>query len=164
MRYKFVQRILIDPNLTLLNVDSMEQELGDLLSQERLVSRLAACFGVLALLLAAVGLYGVTAYSVSRRTSEIGVRSALGATPAGIVGLVLKGALAQIGIGLAIGIPASLAAGRVLADQLYGVRASDPIALSIAAFALLSCAGAAGLIAAVRATRIDPVKALRAEG
>ncbi len=153
----------IDPNLTLLNVQSMGEELEELVGQERLIARLAACFGLLALLLAAVGLYGVTAYSVSRRTSEIGVRNALGATPAGIVRLVMAGALAQIVIGLAIGVPVSLAAGRLIAGQVYGVKTSDPMVLGAAGAILLLCATTAAALAARRAIRIDPVKALRAE-
>jgi len=152
-----------DLNLTLVDVVPMAQQLSDLLTQERLIARLAACFGLLALLLASVGLYGVTAYAVSRRTREIGVRTALGATPARIVGMVLSGAMTQIGIGLAIGIPGALAAGRVLGDQLYGVKTSDPMVLSAAAAAILACAVLAGFIAALRAAGIDPVRALRAE-
>jgi len=153
-----------DPNLTMLNVTTMEEQLGELLGSERLLARLAELFSVLALVLASIGLYGVTAYSVSRRTSEIGVRTALGATQWRIVRLILRGAMTQIGIGLALGIPAALAAGRVLADQLYGVKTSDPFILGSAALILAASAAAAGLIPAIRASGIDPVRALRVDG
>jgi macrolide transport system ATP-binding/permease protein len=160
-----VQRTLgaIDPNLTMLSMYSASEMLGQLLSHEQMIGVLAQVFGILALVLASVGLYGLTAYSVARRTSEIGVRSALGATRGRIVVLILKGALAQVGIGLAVGIPAALAAGKLLADQVYGVRTSDPIVLTAAAVALSICAGIAGLIPAMRASSVDPVRALRGE-
>jgi predicted permease len=160
-----LQRILgaIDPNLTMLGVFSMREQLGFLLSHEQMIGVLAQVFGILALLVASVGLYGVTAYSVARRTGEIGVRTALGATRGQVVGLVLRGALLQAAIGLALGIPAALAAGRLLADQLYGVKPSDPWALSAAAAVLAVSAAIAGVIPALRASTIDPVKALRVE-
>jgi len=104
-----VQRALAaaDPNLTMLNVIAMEDQLGDLLRHERLLAKLGELFGVLALLLASVGLYGVTAYSVSRRTGEIGIRTAIGATRLRVVGMILAGALGQVAVGLALGIPAA---------------------------------------------------------
>jgi predicted permease len=153
----------IDPNLTMLSVFKMEDMLGGEMLHERLLARLAELFGGLALLLAAIGLYGSTAYAVARRTSEIGVRSALGATRSRIIGLILTGALSQVAIGLALGIPAALGAGRILADQVYGVKTSDPWILGIATCVLASCAAAAGLIPALRAAGIDPVKALRVD-
>jgi len=151
----------IDPDLTLLNLDTMDEEIENLLGHERLIARLTELFGVLALLLAAVGLYGMTAYSVARRTGEIGIRSALGATRGRVIRMIVGGALAQIGVGLLIGIPAALAAGRVLADQLYGVKTSDPLILGGAAAILIGSAAIAGLAPAIRAGSIDPVKALR---
>jgi ABC-type antimicrobial peptide transport system permease subunit len=151
----------IDPNLTMLNVQPVSEQLGQLLAHEVLIGTLAQVFGVLALILASVGLYGLTSYSVARRTPEIGVRTALGATRAQVVKLILGGALAQAGIGIAVGIPASLAAGRLLADQLYGVKTSDPLVLAIAAAALAACATVAGIIPALRAATVDPVQALR---
>jgi predicted permease len=160
-----VQRILgaIDPNLTMLGIYSMNEQLGFLLSHEQMIGILAQVFGILALLVASVGLYGITAYSVARRTGEIGVRTALGATRGQVVGLILRGAMVQAAIGLALGIPAALAAGRLLADQLYGVKASDPWVLSTAAVVLAVCAAIAGVIPAIRASSIDPVRALRVE-
>ena len=100
------------------------------LPQERLIARLAEVFGFLALILACLGLYGVTAYAVTRRTNEIGIRMALGADHRNVLGLVLRSALVQLGIGLAIGIPVALASGLVLASQLYGVKSYDPSILS----------------------------------
>jgi predicted permease len=151
----------IDPNLTVLNVASTTEMLGALLGHEQVIGVLAQIFGVLALVLASVGLYGITAYSVARRTNEIGVRTALGATRADVVRLILNGALAQAGIGLALGIPAALAAGKLLADQVYGVETSDPVVLVGASVALAVCAAIAGVIPALKASGVDPVVALR---
>jgi ABC-type antimicrobial peptide transport system permease subunit len=121
------------------------------------------CFGLLALVLASVGLYGVTAYSVARRTNEIGVRMALGADRNSVVAMVLRGAFSQVSLGLAIGIPAGLAAGRVLASQLYQVKSYDPFVLGIATVSLASCAFLAGFLPARRAAKVDPMVALRYE-
>jgi macrolide transport system ATP-binding/permease protein len=158
-----IQRALatIDPNLTMVNMMTMKEQLGGLLRHERLIARLAELFGLLALVLASVGLYGITAYSVARRTSEIGIRVALGASRSNVIQLILAGALAQTGIGLIIGIPAALGAGSVLAGQLYGVKASDPLILGGAVVMLAVCAIAAGLIPALRAAGIDPARTLR---
>jgi predicted permease len=160
-----IQRTLgsIDPNLTMLSVISMREMLEGLLAHEQLIGGLAQVFGVLALILASIGLYGITAYSVARRTSEIGLRTALGATRGQVVRLILGGALGQAAIGVAVGIPAAMAAGRVLADQVYGVQTSDPAILAVAAAVLGVCAAAAGAIPAVTASSVDPVKALRAD-
>ncbi len=105
----------------------MEEQLRGLLRHEWLIAQLAELFGLLALALASVGLYGVTAYSAVRRTSEIGIRTALGATRSTVIRLILGGALQQMGIALIIGIAAALGAGRVLADLLYGVKTYDPL-------------------------------------
>jgi predicted permease len=160
-----IQRTLagIDPNLTMLKVFTMREQLGNLLAHEQTIGGLSQVFGILALLLASVGLYGITAYSVARRTSEIGVRTALGATPRQVVGLILRSALTQAAIGLAVGIPAALAAGRLLADQLFGVKSSDPWILAGASLLLAVCAAIAGAIPAMRASSIDPVRALRVD-
>lgn len=151
----------IDPNLTLLDLVTMDEQVEDLLGHERLMARLGELFGTLALLLASVGLYGITAYSVAQRTGEIGIRSALGATRGRVIGMIVGGALRQIGIGLIVGIPAALAAGRVLAGQLYGVKSSDPLVLGSAALILLAAAAIAGIAPALRAGSIDPIRALR---
>jgi ABC-type antimicrobial peptide transport system permease subunit len=120
-------------------------------------------FGGLALVLAAVGLYGVTAYTVEQRTGEIGVRMALGADRGRVVKMVLRGAFWQVGIGLLVGIPAAIGAGRLIADQLYGVKAWDPVMLGAAVAMLGVAALVAAIIPAQRAANLDPVEALRAE-
>jgi predicted permease len=160
-----IQRILaqIDPNLTMINLLTLEEQLGNQLGHDRLLARLTELFGLLALLLAAVGLYGITAYSVARRTSEIGIRTALGATRPRVIGMIVGGALRQIGVGLIVGIPAALASGRVLANQLYGVKATDPVILAGAALLLVAAASVAGFAPALRASSINPVEALRTE-
>src|SRR5439155_25920223 len=110
----------IDPNLTVLNMVSFGEQVARNFNEERLIARLAELFGVLALILACVGLYGVTAYAVARRTNEIGIRMALGAERTQMLTLVLRSALVQLAWGMAIGIPVAPAGGRVVADQLYG--------------------------------------------
>ena len=132
-------------------------------NQDKLIAWLTELFGLLALILACVGLYGVTSYSVARRTSEIGIRMALGATRSNILRLVLNGAMIQLIIGLAAGIPLALAGGRLLATELYGVKSYDPAILALAALFLALCALVAGLIPARRSTKVDPMVALRHE-
>jgi len=153
----------IDRNLTIDDLKSLDYQVAGNFNQERLIARLTVLFGILALVLASVGLYGITAYSVARRTSEIGVRMALGANRQDVVGLVLKGAFSQIGIGLAIGIPIALLGGRLMASQLYGVGAYDPITIALAALLLGISAVIAGFVPARRAASIEPMRALRTE-
>jgi predicted permease len=153
----------VDPNLPVLSVMSFGEQVARNFNQERLIARLTELFGLLALILACVGLYGVTSYAVARRTNEIGIRMALGAGQTDVLGLVLRSALTQVGLGLAIGIPAALAGGRVLADQLYGVKGYDPMILGVAAVILVACAIVAASVPARRATRVDPLVALRYE-
>ena len=152
-----------DPNLPVLNMMSFDEQVARNFNQERLIARLTELFGALALILACVGLYGVTAYGVTRRTNEIGIRMALGADRGNVLGLVLRAALAQVGFGLAIGIPAALAGSRMLASQLYAVKSYDPVILSIAAVVLAACAILAASVPARRAMRVDPMNALRYE-
>jgi ABC-type antimicrobial peptide transport system permease subunit len=116
-----------------------------------------------ALVLAAVGLYGVTAYTVAQRTGEIGVRMALGANRKRVIQLVLQGAFRRVGVGLLLGIPLAIGAGRLLASQLWGVTAWDPLALTVATASLACCAFAAAMVPALRAAAIHPMEALRAE-
>ena len=160
-----VQRALgsVDPNLTMLGMFSSAEMLDGLMAHEQLIGVLAEVFGVLALILASVGLYGLTAYSAARRTAEIGVRTALGATRGRVVRLILKSALAQAGAGIALGIPAALACGRLLSTQLFGVKAADPGIFAVAAAVLGVSSLLAGVIPAVRASGVDPVKALRVD-
>jgi ABC-type antimicrobial peptide transport system permease subunit len=127
------------------------------------MSRLTLLFGLLALTLAAVGLYGVTAYTVERRTREIGIRVAIGANQANVIAMVLRGAFRQVGIGLVIGGVLALVAGRLISSQLFEVKGYDPIALVGAALLLAVFALIAGFVPAHRAARIDPVIALRVE-
>jgi predicted permease len=153
----------VDPNLTLLDIQSLQDQVDSNFDQRRAVARMTGLFGVLALLLAAVGLYGVTAYTVERRTSEIGVRMALGANRMDVIRLVLRGAFLQILIGLLIGIPISIASSRLISAQLYQVKGWDPLVLGGSILALTICAFFASIIPAQRAASINPVKALRTE-
>jgi len=153
----------VDPNLTLLSIQSMQDQVDANFDQRRAVARMTGLFGILALLLAGVGLYGVTAYTVERRTSEIGVRMALGANRMSVIRLVLRGAFLQILIGLLIGIPISIASSKLISAQLYQVKGWDPLVLGGAILALSICAFFASIIPAQRAASINPVKALRTE-
>jgi predicted permease len=153
----------IDPNLTVMDLRSLDAQVADNFNGDRLIAQLTTLFGILALVLASVGLYGVMSYFVARRTSEIGIRMALGATRSSVITMVLRGVLVQIALGLALGIPCALVAGHLMASQLYGVGAYDPWALAGATLVLALCATAAGLIPARRASSIEPMKALRTE-
>jgi ABC-type antimicrobial peptide transport system permease subunit len=139
--------------------DQVEQNF----SQQAMIAKLTSLFGFLALALASVGLYGVTAYSVERRTSEIGIRMALGANRLNVLKLVLRGAFLQVGIGLAIGIPATILGGRAMATQLFGVKPYDPSILLLTTAALSLAAFTAAVLPARRAASIEPIRALRTE-
>jgi len=153
----------VDPNLTLTSVRTMQEQIDLSFDQERAVASLAGLFGIVALLLAAVGLYGVTAYSVAQRTNEIGIRMALGADRARVVQLVMRGAFTRVLLGLLLGLPLAVGAGRLISAQLYGVSSWDPFALALAASALAICAFFAALIPSIRAAHVSPMNALRAE-
>ncbi|HEX4750256.1 MAG TPA: ABC transporter permease [Bryobacteraceae bacterium] len=153
----------IDPNLTINSVRTLQQQVDLTFDQERAVAGLAELFGVVALLLAAVGLYGVTAYTVAQKTNEIGIRMALGADHTSVIQLVLRGAFKRVFFGLALGLPLAVAAGRLLSAQLYGVTFWDPVALMLAATSLSLCAFCAAVIPAGRAASISPIKALRVD-
>jgi predicted permease len=153
----------IDPSLTLISVRTLQQQVDMSFEQERAVASLAGLFGVVALLLAAVGLYGVTAYTVAQRTNEIGVRMALGADRLNVVQLVLQGAFSRVLVGLVLGLPLAVGAGRLISSQLYGVSIWDPFALTVATVSLGVCAFFAALIPAGRAASISPMTALRTE-
>jgi ABC-type antimicrobial peptide transport system permease subunit len=143
-------------------VDFSEQ-LGRNFNQQRLLARLTALYGELALLLAAVGLYGVTAHHVARRTGEIGIRMALGADRRDVLTMVLGHALVQTALGVAIGVPVALIAGRGLSSQLYGITAHDPVVIELAVLVLAVSAAIAAFIPACRAASIDPIQALRGQ-
>jgi len=153
----------INPDLTVVAFKSLDYQVADNFNGERLIARLTGLFGLLALVLASVGLYGITAYSVARRTGEIGVRMALGANRTNVVLMVLRTALVLVGVGLALGIPIALLGGRLMRSQLYGVHAYDPLTLSLAVVALGASAAVAGFIPARRAASVEPMKALRVE-
>ena len=153
----------IDPKLALIQVDTYTDQVALQFNQERLVARLTSLFGVLALLLASIGLYGVTACNVARRTGEIGIRMALGADRRNVMGMVLKGAMAQAGFGLCIGVPIAIFCARLLQHQLYEVNRFDPVVLSAATLVLALCAMVATIVPARRAASVDPNKALRTE-
>ncbi|MDR3700048.1 MAG: ABC transporter permease [Candidatus Sulfopaludibacter sp.] len=160
-----VTRVLAkaDPNLTINSVRTMQHQVELTFDQERAVASLAGLFGFAALLLAAVGLYGVTAYTVAQRTNEIGIRMALGANRSKVVQYILRGALLRVAAGLAVGLPVAVAAGRLISSQLYEVSFWDPFALAVAAGALAICSAIAALIPAGMAASISPITALRTE-
>jgi predicted permease len=151
----------LDPNLTINSIRTMQQQVELTFDQERAVASLAGLFGIVALVLAAIGLYGVTAYSVAQRTNEIGIRMALGADRARVIQLVLRGAFKRVLIGLILGLPLAVGAGRLISAQLYGVSSWDPFALAVAAGSLATCSFLAAIIPANRAASISPVNALR---
>ena len=153
----------IDPNLVLYTVDPYKHLIDSSFAQQSMIATLTLLFGGLALALAAIGLYGVTAYTVEQRTSEIGIRMALGADRRTVIAIVLRGALLQVGIGLTLGIPASLGAGKLIADQLYATSPWDPKMLGAATLCLAIAALVAALVPAQRAANLNPVVALRAE-
>jgi hypothetical protein len=160
-----VRRALVEinPNLVLYSVDSYTHVLGSDFAQQNMIATLTLLFGALGLVLAAVGLYGVTAYTVEQRTSEIGVRMALGANRGNVVSMILRGAFWQVGLGLALGIPLAVGAGWAMTTQLFGMKFWDPAMLSIAVVLLALAASAAALIPASRAANLDPMQALRTE-
>jgi putative ABC transport system permease protein len=160
-----VRHVLGDanPDLAVIDFKSFGEQVDDKFSQQKMIAKLTSLFGLLALVLASVGLYGVTAYSVERRTNEIGIRMALGAGRLSVLKLVLKGALLQMGIALLIGIPVTIAAGHAMATQLFGVKPYDPKVLLLTAAALAFAAFLATMILARRAATLDPMRALRTE-
>ena len=153
----------INPNLGIEDFRSLDQQVADNFNQERLITRLTGLFGLLAVALASVGLYGITAYSVARRTNEIGVRMALGANRSNVIAMVMRRAIVLVAIGLAVGIPVSLVGGRLMRSQLYGVSIYDPLTLAGAVLVLGASAALAGFIPARRAASIEPMHALRTE-
>jgi len=160
-----VRRVMakIDPALTVINLRSLDDQVALNFTQERLIARLTSIFGILALVLASVGLYGITAYQVACRTSEIGLRMALGADRARVVAMILRSSLAQVGVGIAIGIPVALAGALSLADQFYHVPSYDVVSMTRALIVLGIATTIAGVIPARRAASVDPMSALRNE-
>jgi macrolide transport system ATP-binding/permease protein len=153
----------INPNLTIVKFQTFQQQIDDRFIEERLIARLTSLFGLLALLLAAIGLYGVTAYTVVRRTPEIGIRMALGAARSRVIGTVMRGAMLQTVAGLAIGIPVAIFCVRYVKSQLYEITSVNVPVMTVAIAVLVLAAAIAGIIPARRAASIDPVRALRIE-
>jgi putative ABC transport system permease protein len=150
-----------EPQVSFVTIETMATMTGRSIADERFRAQLAIAFGAMALLLSAIGLYGLIARSVSDRRREIGVRLALGADPGQVRGLVLRQALGLVGLGVVIGVPTALFAARGLTAFLYGVTPASPLALAIAVATIVTAAGLAALGPALRAARIDPVEALR---
>jgi putative ABC transport system permease protein len=155
--------VSVDPDLVLYGVDPYSKVVSADFQQENMIATLTTLFGVLGLILAAVGLYGVMAYMVEQRTGEIGVRMALGADRRDVVQMVLRNGFSQIGIGLALGIPAAIGAGKLMTRQLFGVKPWDPTMLASATLLLALAALLASLIPARRAASVEPMVALRSE-
>ncbi len=153
----------LDANLPLYQMKTVEHQRDDSVSVERLAASLATAFGVLATVLAAIGLYGVMAFLVARRTREIGIRIALGAITGNVIWLVMREVLLLLGIGIAFGLPVAFAVTRLLASQLYGITPSDPATFILATLGIAIIAALSGYIPARRATRVDPLTALRYE-
>jgi ABC-type antimicrobial peptide transport system permease subunit len=153
----------VDPDIPILSIRTLKEQVAGQFIQQRLIARLTSLFGILSLVLASIGLYGVTAYNAERRVGEVGVRIALGADRGHIVRLILRGAFALTLFGLLIGLPLTLAAGRFLGNQLYGMNPWNPAVTLAAVVTLGLSALAAALIPAVRASWISPLDALRAE-
>ncbi len=153
----------VNPNLAPLYVHTFAEQLRGNFTQDELLARLTSLFGLTALILASIGLYGVTAYSVERRTAEIGIRMALGADRGRVLAIVMKHALTQVLIGLALGIPFAYVAGRLMGGHIYQVSVFDPFTVAISVAALAISATAAALLPARRAASLDPVQALRTE-
>ncbi len=151
----------LDPNLPIFNIKTFADHINGSISRERLIALLSSFFGLIALLLAALGLYGVMAHAVARRTREIGVRMALGAQARNILWLVLRETLLLVAIGIAIGLPVALAAPRLIKGFLFGLSANDPLTIALAVSLMIAVAALAGYLPARRATKVDPMMALR---
>jgi putative ABC transport system permease protein len=153
----------VNADLAVIDFKSFAEQVKANFTQQAMIAKLTSFFGVLALVLASIGLYGVTAYSVERRTSEIGIRMALGADRTSVLGMVLRGAFLQVGVGLAIGIPVAILGGHAMASQLFGVKPYDPVILSVTLMVLCTAAFFAALLPARIAAGLEPMRALRTE-
>jgi hypothetical protein len=153
----------INPNLAVVKFQTFNQQIADQFTDDRMLARLTMLFGVLALLLATLGLYGVSAYTVARRTSEIGIRMALGAERSKVTAMIMRGAAIQAALGLAIGLPIAWLSVRFVKAQLYEVKGIDAAVLLASVLTLALAASMAAFIPARRAASIDPAKALRTE-
>jgi predicted permease len=153
----------LDAGIPVYGMKTVEAQLDETLLTDRLIAMLSAGFGLLATLLASIGLYGVMAFVVARRRKELGIRLALGAQPGFVIWMVMREVLLLLAIGLAIGIPAALGLGGYVASQLYGIKGHDPVIAVWTVVLLTIVSAAAGFIPATRASQIDPILALRTE-
>lgn len=153
----------LDPAMPVYEMKTVQGQLDETLLTDRLIAMLSAGFGLLATLLASVGLYGVMAFVVAQRRKELGIRLALGAQPGSLIWLVMREVLLLLAVGLAVGIPAAMALGQYVGTQLYGIHAHDPFTASSTVLLLTLVSATAGVIPAQRAGRIDPMRALRQE-
>ena len=153
----------IDPRLPILSIDSIQQDIDKTLTIERLIAWVAGFFGGLAVLLACIGLYGVMSYVAARKTNEIGIRFALGATRVQVLTSVLREGMLLVLAGIAIGVPATLAATRLITSLLFGVKPADPMAIGLATTLMIAVAAVGGFLPARRASNVDPMVALRYE-
>lgn len=160
VRYQVHQ---LDPNVPVFDMRTIDEQVDRSLRNERLVASLSAVFGALATLLATIGLYGVMAYTVARRTREIGIRMALGAQQSNVIWIVMREVLILIGVGVLVGLPLSIALSGLVRNQLFGLAPHDPLTIVSSTFALIAVASLAGFVPALRASRVDPTQALRFE-
>ena len=153
----------VNRELPIVEAVRMSEHVGRSLVQQKLIARLSSFFGLLALLLACIGLFGIMSYSVARRTNEIGIRMALGAGRRDVLRRVMREGLAPVLIGVAIGLPAALVGARLITSLLFGLKPADPLTICVATLLLLAVAALAGYLPARKASRVDPMTALRSE-
>ena len=153
----------VDRGLPVAYQGTMVQQVNRSMAGQTLIARLSTFFGLLAAFLACIGIYGLMSYAVTRRTNEIGIRMALGAEKSGVLWMVMRESLMLVAVGVAIGIPAALAASRLVSSVLYGLKATDPITIAMSALVMIAVAALAGYLPAQRAARVDPMVALRHE-
>ena len=160
-----IRKAIADVNrsLPIVRIRTLNQQIDLRLTTPRLIAQLSSFFGGLALLMSAIGLYGVMSYAMSRRTSEIGIRMALGASQINVLRMVLRETVGLVAIGMAIGLPAAIGAARLVQNRLFGLSPTDPVTLVLALAIILSVTVVAGFVPARRAALVDPMTALRSE-
>jgi ABC-type antimicrobial peptide transport system permease subunit len=153
----------VDSNLPLLQITTIHDQVSHLIAHDELISTLTSIFSVLALLLAAIGLYGVMSYNVTRRTNEIGIRLALGAQGGSVLWMIMGESLLLLGIGVGLGLPLAMLATRIIKQQLFAMEAIDPVSFAAALLVVSLMTALASWVPARRAAKVDPVNALRCE-